>query len=134
MFVRNSNKGGRMNKAPLEKEEQIQFVDYCKTHGLKVISTQNGFKMPKTAFNFAAYSKTLTKMGLSKGFPDLIILEKNRSGTHEVLFIEMKRQKGGRISPEQKKWIQTLDDSGYCVGIAKGFKSAVTILTKYLEG
>ena len=72
-------------------------------------------------------------MGLSKGFPDLIILEKNKSKTHEVLFIEMKRQKGGKLKPEQEEWIQKLDDKDYCVGVAKGCESAVRILQKYLE-
>lgn len=121
------------NTTPLEKEEQISFVSYCELHGIKVISTQNGFKMPKNSFNWAAYSKTLKKMGLRTGFPDLIILAKNKSKTHEVLFIEMKRQKGGVVSPEQKEWIETLDNSNYCVGIAKGCESAINILNKYLE-
>lgn len=122
-----------MNITPLEKEEQIAFVDYCNARNITVVSTQNGFKMPKTAFNWAAYSNSLKRMGLSKGFPDLIVLERNKSQTHEVLFIEMKRQKGSRVSPEQQEWITRLDNNGYCVGIAKGFESAVQILDKYLE-
>lgn len=122
-----------VNTTPLEKEEQIAFVEYCGNNGISVVSTQNGFKMPKAAFNYAAYSRTLKKMGLSKGFPDLIILEKNKSKTHEVLFIEMKRQKGGKLKPEQEEWIQKLDDKDYCVGVAKGCESAVRILQKYLE-
>lgn len=122
-----------VNTCKLEKFEQIEFVDFCKSRNITVISTQNGFKMPKTAFNFAAYSRSLKRMGLAPGFPDLIVLARNKSGTHEVLFIEMKRQKGGRVSPEQKEWIQKLDNDGYCVGIAKGFESAVQILSMYLE-
>lgn len=122
-----------VNTTPLEKEEQIAFVEYCENNRISVVSTQNGFKMPKAAFNYAAYSKTLKKMGLSKGFPDLIILEKNKSKTHEVLFVEMKRQKGGKLKPEQEEWIQKLDDKDYCVGVAKGCESAVRILQKYLE-
>lgn len=121
------------NNTPLEKEEQIVFVEYCQLHNIKVISTQNGFKMPKYAFNWAAYSKTLKRMGMSKGFPDLIVLARNKSQTHEVLFIEMKRQKGGTVQPEQKEWIKTLDESGYCVGIAYGCESAINILNNYLK-
>ena len=64
------------NTTPLESEEQISFIEYCKAKNIRVVSTQNGFKMPKTAFNFAAYSKKLKRMGLSKGFPDLIIFAK----------------------------------------------------------
>lgn len=122
-----------MNTTPLEKEEQISFVEYCEMNGICVVSTQNGFKMPKAAFNYAAYSRTLKKMGLAKGFPDLIILEKNKSKTHEVLFIEMKRQKGGSLKPEQKEWVSKLDNKDYCVGVAKGCESAINILNNYLE-
>ena len=121
------------NTTPLEKDEQIAFVDFCKANNIKVISTQNGFKMPKQAFNWAAYSKTLKRMGMSKGFPDLIVLARNKSQTHEVLFIEMKRQKGSTVQPEQKEWIKRLDESGYCVGVAKGCESAINILNNYLQ-
>ena len=120
------------NTTPLEKEEQINFVEYCKLNNITVISTQNGFKMPKSSFNWAGYSKTLKRMGLAKGFPDLIILARNKSQTHEVLFIEMKRQKGGVLHEEQKEWIQRLDEEGYCVGVAKGCESAIKILNQYL--
>lgn len=121
------------NITPLEKEEQIAFIEFCETKGIKVVSTQNGFKMPKTAFNYAAYSRTLKRMGLSKGFPDLIIFTRNKSKTHEVLLIEMKRQKGGKISTEQKEWVEWFDKEGYCVGIARGCSSAIEILKKYIE-
>ena len=121
------------NTSPLEKEEQQNFVSYCEMNNITVVSTQNGFKMPKTAFNWAAYSNSLKRMGLRKGFPDLIVLARNKTKTHEVLFIEMKRQQGGRVSDEQKEWIERLDNEGYCVGVAKGCESAIKILTQYLE-
>ena len=89
--------------------------------------------MPKTAFNYAAYSRTLKKMGLSKGFPDLIIFEKNKSKSHEVLLIEMKRQKGGKLHAEQEEWLQKFDKKDYCIGVAKGCESAIRILQKYLN-
>lgn len=122
-----------VNTCKLEKFEQMEFVAYCNLNNITVISTQNGFKMPKQAFNWAAYSKTLKKMGMSKGFPDLIVLARNKSKTHEVLFIEMKRQKGGVLHEEQKEWIERLDNEGYCVGVAKGCEAAINILNRYLD-
>lgn len=118
------------NTTPLEKEEQIAFVEYCKAKGIRVVSTQNGFKMPKVGFNHIAYSNSLKKMGLSKGFPDLIVFAKNSQSN--ILFIEMKRQKGGTLQEEQKEWIQWLDENGYTVAVAKGADSAIRILEKYL--
>ena len=119
------------NTTPLEADEQISFVEYCAARNIRVVSTQNGFKMPKNAFNFAAYSNKLKKMGLSKGFPDLIVFAKNSE--HEVLFLEMKRQKGGKLRDVQKEWIEFLDRENYAVGVAYGCDSAIRILNKYLE-
>ena len=121
------------NTTPLEKEEQQNFVSYCEANNITVVSTQNGFKMPKSSFNWAAYSNSLKRMGMRKGFPDLIILAKNKSQTHEVLFIEMKRQKGGVLHDEQKEWMKKLDEEGYCVGVARGCESAIKILNQYLD-
>ena len=117
------------NTTPLEKEEQIAFVEYCKAKGIRVVSTQNGFKMPKAGFNYVAYSNSLKKMGLSKGFPDLIVFA--LISQSDILFIEMKRLKGGTLQEEQKEWIQWLDENGYTVAVAKGADSAIRILEKY---
>jgi len=43
------------------------------------------------------------KSGVMRGVPDLFAPEWN-------LYIEMKRQKGGALSPEQKDWHQYLSD------------------------
>ena len=116
---------------PLEADEQIAFINYCNMKNIRVISTQNGFKMPKNGFNYIGYSKKLKKMGLSKGFPDLIIFAK--ISKHQILFIEMKRQKGGNLREEQKGWINWLKDNNYQAFVAKGYYEAVIILEEYLK-
>ena len=120
------------NLTPLEKEEQINFVSYCEMNNITVVHIANEFLSQNYANRFS-YIKSMKKQGYRIGFPDLAILAKNKTGTHEVLFIEMKRQKGGRVSDEQKEWIQRLDNEGYCVGVAKGCESAIQILNQYLE-
>ena len=128
------------NTSPQESEEQIQFVEYCKIQGIKVVSTQNGMYLPRKKsdkgekdFNIFAYINRQKKMGLQNGFPDLIVLKRNQPKTNECLFLEMKRQKGGVVSDEQKEWIQWLDENDYSVGVAEGYESAVRILDKYLK-
>jgi hypothetical protein len=46
----------------------------------------------------------------------------------------MKRQEGGILSPEQKEWIEFLDNYGMCVAVAKGFEEAKRILKIYMKG
>ena len=45
--------------------------------------------------------------GLNPGLPDLLICL-----PHFLLFIEMKRTKGGQVSDEQKEWIRELNKYG----------------------
>jgi len=56
------------------------------------------------------YYKTLKnnkEMGLEKGIPDLLIMPEV-NGKKYLVFIEMKRAKG-KVSKEQKKWIDTIN-------------------------
>ena len=129
------------NTSPKESQEQIDFIDYCKAIGIRVVSTQNGMYLPeqkgddengdKPKFNRFAYINRQKQMGLSEGFPDLIVYAKNEK--HSCLHIEMKRQKGGVLSVEQEEWIQWLDENDYAVGVAHGCDSAIRMLNNYLE-
>jgi VRR-NUC domain. len=40
------------------------------------------------------------------------------------LWIEMKRQKGGRLSADQKDWIAYLESIGHVVIVGRGFEDA----------
>lgn len=117
------------NTTPLESEEQERFCDYLRTNNILFTSTQNGAYLGSARF---LRGKRLKDQGMCKGFPDLIIFAKNKSKTVDVLFIEMKRQKGGVVSEEQQKWIDDLSSKGYFVGVARGCESAIRILNKYL--
>ena len=111
----------------------------CYLHNIIAFSTQNGMYIPKKTddgtkdFNHFGYIRRQKAMGLRKGFPDIVIFAKNKSKTHEVLCIEMKRQEGGKLKPEQEAWIQKLDEADYVVGIAYGCEAAIRVLHKYLE-
>ena len=129
----------KKNTTPKESEEQIQFINYCDSMNIIAISTQNGMYIPKKSddgkkeFNYFAYIRRQKAMGLRKGFPDVIILAENKSKTHEVFFLELKRQQGGKLKPEQEEWIEKLDAAGYMVGIAHGCDAAIRVLNRYLE-
>jgi hypothetical protein len=46
------------------------------------------------------------------------------------MWIEMKRQKGGSVSIEQKDWHEYLISIGHTVIVAKGFEDAVSKLQR----
>lgn len=71
-------------------------------------------------------------MGVKPGVPDLC-LAVPRNGYHG-LYIEMKRREGGKLSADQKKWIDGLQENGYCVQRCDGCHEAEAVLEAYLRG
>lgn len=115
---------------PLEKIEQENFVNYCNQRNIICCCIPNGVAV--RGKNKFAYINSLKKTGYRVGIPDLFILAKNKSKTKDILFIEMKRQKGGTVRTEQKEWLGWLNENGYPAYIAKGCDEAITILNDYL--
>lgn len=76
-------------------------------------------------------AKKLKAEGVKPGVPDLC-LPVPRGGYHG-LFIEMKRQKGGVVSPEQKAWLQALNALGYRAEVCKGAAEAWDVIREYVQ-
>ena len=106
-------------RIPTEHEEQRKFVSWFrKTYpGVRIFAIPNGGARSK------ATAMKLVCEGVSAGVPDLFV-------PAWALWIEMKRQKGGSVSLEQKDWHQYLISIGHKVLIAKGFADAVDKLHK----
>jgi hypothetical protein len=90
---------------------------YCASAGGMWTSDSQRIKMART--------------GYVKGFPDLFIYEP-RNGFHG-LAIEMKKEKGGVVSPEQKQWEQQLRNRGYSSYICKGSQDAIKVIDEYFK-
>ena len=69
--------------------------------------------------------------GVKPGVPD-ICLPVARNGIHG-LYIELKRKKGGRTSPEQERWIRWLGGQGYLAVVCKGWEEAANLIERYLR-
>lgn len=65
--------------------------------------------------------------GFSKGWPDIVAILPN----NKVIAIELKKDKGGRASPEQKKWVQALENAGVPARICHGYEAAVAFIEEY---
>jgi hypothetical protein len=75
--------------------------------------------------------KRLQMIGLRKGVPDYVLPVK--SGEHGALWIEMKRKRGGVVSPEQDAWINRLNAGGHLACVCYGFDEAREITEQYLR-
>jgi hypothetical protein len=115
------------NSTPTEHLEQVTLVTwYRRTYKneLLVAIPNGGKRHIKTAL-------AMKQEGVSKGFPDLFLPVPNSQ--FHGLFIEMKRQKGGTLSKEQKAWLDYLNSAGYQAVVCKGFLEAKEAIKCYLS-
>lgn len=74
-------------------------------------------------------ARKIKQAGYRKGVPDVIFYE-SRGGFHG-LAIEIKKEKGGQVSPHQKEWILDLQERGYHAVICKGLDQCLTSFNDY---
>ena len=100
-------------RIPTESWEQAMFVQWFRrAHpGVLILSIPNGGKRSKST------AMALKVEGTVKGIPDLFIPEWR-------VWVEMKRTKGGSLSPDQKTIVSYLKNVGYTVLVCKGFEAA----------
>lgn len=111
-----------------ESTEQTIVVARLKQFhpGILLMSIPNGGKRDPRA---AAQMK---REGVLAGAPDLLVAEP-RNGKHG-LFVEMKRQDGGRVSKDQLIVHAALMQRGYEVQIHDGADSAYIAILHYVYG
>jgi hypothetical protein len=70
-------------------------------------------------------------LGMRKGVCD-VFWPLARGGYHG-LFIEFKRQKGGRVTDEQREFMELVSSAGYRAVVAKGNLAAQDIILGYFN-
>jgi hypothetical protein len=96
-----------------EHEEQRDLVMWFRQtfDGVRIFAIPNGGQRSRTT------GAKLKVEGVSAGVPDLYVPAWRT-------WIEMKREKGGVLSPHQKDWIAYLEGIGDTVIVGNGFKDA----------
>lgn len=122
--------------SPLKSEhaEQVSFI-----HAAKKLLRARGdeymipllFAIPNGGRRDARTAASLKMEGVRAGVPDLFFAHPTKSAYG--LFIEMKKEKGGRVSPDQHLQMEALRDEGYVCKVAKGCTEAIEIFKNYLE-
>jgi len=110
-----------------EYEIQRRFAEYIDTEHPDVLwcASAGG---ARTSMNEA---KRLKATGYKRGFPDVFVYEPR--GPFHGLAIELKKDKGGRVSQSQKEWLKSLEMRGFKATVAKGFDEAVKLLENYVH-
>lgn len=127
-------KMSKPNLTPLEKDEAVTAMQYLQARNLMFTHVKNeiGFgderelKDGRVIRNFQAMRDY--QLGVAKGFPDFVIVLPYVG----LLIIELKRQKGNAVTPEQQAWIDALNTiPGVQAACCKG-AAALIDLVEYL--
>ena len=110
---------------PLEKDEQKRLCKWLKENKIGHFATGLGVKLGLDV----KYVASLKSQGHYSGIPDLVVL----LGNGKICFVELKRQKGGVVSEEQKKWIDYLNKNGYPAKVCNGCDEAIEFIKKESE-
>lgn len=124
--------GGAMN--PTEHQEQSMLFQWADLTKARHPELGLLFAIPNFAGRLgrltAIHGAKLKREGRKKGVPDVMLPVPR--GRYHGLFVEMKRVKGGSVSPEQRAWLAALQDQGYRAVRCLGWEQARAVITDYL--
>jgi hypothetical protein len=111
---------------PTEAQEQEVLVMWLQLHGILHHHSPNEGK------HAVQYRVKQQRLGVSKGFPDLLIFDSPKMDCYHGpcmgIAIELKRRKGGRTSAEQKAWLNDLEQRGWLARVCNGADEAIAWL------
>lgn len=116
---------------PTEEEEQIAFVQWLEVKGYPHHHSPLEGSGGRQA---AIHGRKMKILGASKGFPDLLVMipisddKDAENAVYEAVAIEMKRQRGGVVSKEQKEWLQILESAGIRGRVCHGCNEAIKFI------
>lgn len=110
---------------PTEDQEQTLFVTWLTKQGIKFYAIPNG------GHRHFLEAMKLKRTGVQAGVPDICV--PIPSGDYHGLYIELKRQIGGKVSENQVGWLEFLRDQGYYATVSSGFEEAKEAVLHYFS-
>ncbi len=112
----------------LEAQEQKWFVKWFRMQHPGLVL----FAIPNGGYRDCREGLNLKAQGVLRGVPDLFLAAPR--GVYAGMFIEMKRSRRTKtkISPDQERMIEILQECGYRAVVAYGFEHAQELVEDYL--
>lgn len=118
---------GRGDKGALERTVQRKIIGYLEAAGYVSIHIPNGAHLAGNKLARAKQAAALRRDGLRPGAPDLLVLKAGG----ESAFLEVKREKGGELSPNQKWWAQRLEFLGHRYAVVRSIEDVSETLERW---
>lgn len=113
-----------MERVPTEHEEQREVVKWFRRKHAPV----RIFAIPNGGWRSRATAARLKAEGVARGVPDMFV-------PYYRLWIEMKRVKDGRLSPEQRDWQRYLvNECCHTWMVCHGAEDAKAQIDAFIEG
>lgn len=106
---------------PSEAQEQKALCQWLDKQNIRYFATAMGVWFGKPN---PAYINSLKQRGFKNGVPDLVLLFDNGV----TAFIELKKQKGGKVSEAQKQWIGWLQAHEFPAKVCNGAREAIKFI------
>ncbi len=120
-----------MKAATSEHDEQAAFHTWLDLKRIWHYAVPNGAYFGRDPIGRAIQMKKLKAEGFSAGVPDMVIPYQNNE--YGALYIEMKK-KGGKVSDEQKAWLEFLESQNYATKICYSADEAIAATMHYFRG
>lgn len=126
----------RMQKSkmpvPTEAQEQMTLFSWAAMQSGKYPELNLLYHVPNGGSRHKAEAGRLRAEGVKAGVPDLCLPVAR--GQYHGLYIELKRQRGGRTSDHQSEWLDALSAQGYKAALCYGWEQAAGTIIEYLTG
>lgn len=115
-----------------ESQEQQRLFQWARMSAGRYPELRLLYHIPNEGKRSRTNGRRMVAEGMKKGVPDLC-LPVARGGKHG-LYIELKREHGGRATPEQRGWLRELAAEGYAAELCEGWEAAAEVIRGYLGG
>ena len=116
---------------PTEDAEQMTLFRWAALAAAVHPELSLMFHIPNGGSRHKAEAGRFRAMGVKSGVPDLFLPVPR--GPYHGLFVELKRTRGGRVSPEQREWMDALVMQGYAAVVCRGWEEARREIEAYLK-
>lgn len=116
---------------PSESTEQQRLFLWARLATGKYPELALMYHIPNEGKRTRATGGRMRAEGLKKGVPDICLPVAR--GPYHGLYIELKREDGGKLSATQSEWLDGLDRQGYRAICCHGWERAAEEIQRYME-